>query len=615
MPQDQLRAPYGWAGTVRAFLGLDAEACQRSLAKHHETLYGQRAAGSQQDAWRREISDLRTAFAEAVDDRPSAHEWGLALEFELVFEGGRRPDAVILAGQTIIVCEFKTQEVPTAASRDQLLGYVRDLREYHETSLDQPIAAVLVLGAGAGEPIERDDVIVSSPETIGGLSLELAGGPQRSLEEWLEGGYAPLPTLVQAAKRLFEHRPLPHVRRALSAHIPETLDLAGDLVTESRANGARDLVLITGAPGAGKTLVGLRLVYEKSEGAEATFLSGNGPLVAVLRDALGSGVFVRDLHKFITSYGRSTRTPSQRILVFDEAQRAWDRDYMLHKRGIDASEPELLVEIGDRLPDYACLVGLVGTGQEIFSGEEGGLAQWRDAIEESPNDWHVHCPPEVASSFVGIPHTEHALLHLEISLRARRAEHLHDWVLALFDDRLDEAAGLAHEMGSEQFPVYVSRDLDEAKAYVRERYSGELDPRFGLVASSNAKSLPGFGVDNSWIATSRMKIGPWYNAPPEDERSCCALEQPVTEFSCQGLELDLPIVCWGEDVRATDDGWELTPARRRYPLDDPEEILRNTYRVLLTRGRDGLVLWVPPDRAFDPTADALSTAGARETFQ
>jgi DUF2075 family protein len=373
------------------------------------------------------------------------------------------------------------------------------------------------------------------------------------------------------------------------------------------------LILITGVPGAGKTLVGLRVVYEHpAESPEATFLSGNGPLVTVLQDAVGSAVFVRDLHKFITSYGRTTRVPDQHVIVFDEAQRAWDAEYMAEKKHVLASEPHLLVGIAEAISDWAVLVGLVGEGQEIHSGEESGLAQWREAIEtNTASAWEVVCPPALQHEFRGLDVRAESLLQLALSMRSRRAERIHEWVGLVLGGQLHDARPLATEVASEEFPIYITRDLDAAKLYTTVRYEGEPDARYGLLASSHAKALPKHGVDNSFLATNRtFNVAKWFNGRKEDPRSCCALTRVATEFSCQGLELDLPIVCWGDDMLWSDGTWVLRPIRRRYPQRDPEELLRNTYRVLLTRGRDGLIIWLPADPLFDRTASAIEAAGA-----
>jgi hypothetical protein len=345
-------------------------------------------------------------------------------------------------------------------------------------------------------------------------------------------------------------------------------------------------------------------------------LSGNGPLVDVLQDALQSSVFVRDLHKFILEYGKRGRTPRENIIVFDEAQRAWDVDQVEEKHAIRNSEPDLLVQAGDRVPEWVVLVGLIGSGQEIHTGEEAGMEQWSTAIAETntPHGWNVHCGPSIAPTFDGHNVVVNPLLDLTTSLRARRAEDLHEWVRLLLDGALAEANAVAQRVHAASFDLYATRDLDDAKRYARALYDGQGDERFGLVASSRARVLPKWGVDNDFRSVQRVRVGPWFNASPSDERSCCALRQPVTEFKCQGLELSLPIVCWGEDLRweAAARAWWKKPRRAgRSRVRDSDQLLLNSYRVLLTRGRDGVVVWVPPDPRLDDTYLALLTAGVR----
>jgi hypothetical protein len=205
----------------------------------------------------------------------------------------------------------------------------------------------------------------------------------------------------------------------------------------------------------------------------------------------------------------------------------------------------------------------------------------------------------------------HEELDLTVSLRSRRAEHLHRWVALTLEGSLALAARLAMRIHEQVYPMYLTRDLDEARRYVVDRYEGEPDKTYGLLASSHAKSLSGFGVDNGYMATSRMNIAKWFNSPQGDPKAATALVQPATEFGCQGLELDLPIVCWGEDFNWDGTAWQLKPVRRRSPQHDPQQLLRNAYRVLLTRGRDGLVVWIPDDRRLDHIETALLAAGLR----
>lgn len=621
MTTGSLARGWGWAGSVQDFLLLSAPDFVESLSDHHAQLGSTLPSGSQVRAWTTEHDVMAAALRSVVDSNGTANGWGIVFEYELPLEGGRRPDVVVLAGETVVVLEFKDgMTSPSLAAVDQVAAYARNLAEYHEVTHQyrlgpgqRSVIPVLVLTQLDSGVTDVDHALVSGRSSVDGLLRQLSTGGSIDLERWLLSPYAPLPTLVRAAKTIFEHEDLPHVRRARSARVPETVDLVLKLADDARRTQLRHLILVSGVPGAGKTLVGLRAVYEhSSEAAQATFLSGNGPLVKVLQDALKSSVFVKDLHAYIRTYGINARQPKEHVVVFDEAQRAWDRAYMSLKRQIDRSEPELLIDAAMRLPGWAAFVGLVGDGQEIHSGEEGGLRQWAEAIESSAAEWVIHCPPRVASSFAGLNVVEHELLDLTTSLRSREAERLHDWVAHLLSGEIGDARRVADDFQNSEFTMYLSRDLDEIAAYCRDRYADDPLGRYGLVASSHAKNLVAHGVDNSWIATSRMRLARWYNADSDDPHSCCQLAQPVTEFGCQGLELDMPVVAWGSDMLWSGRDWTMRPVRRRFALEDPEAILTNVYRVLLTRGRDGFVVFVPPAPAMDLTAEALKASGLIE---
>lgn len=557
---------------------------------------------------------LRTALASAGALHVNTNRWGVVLEYELPLEGGRRPDAIILAGNTLFVIEFKETPALSLAHADQVKAYARDLADYHSASRDLPVVAVLASSAGRLQRQSFADLrCVGTPEQLADVLAAEAAGDQPDLETWLEGDYAPLPTIIDAARTIFQHEPLPRIWAAESAGVNDTVDLVQELASQAEREDRRLLILVAGVPGSGKTLAGLRTVYEHhGSGAPATFLSGNGPLVAVLQDALNSTVFVKDLHKAILAYGSRGQTPKQNVIVLDEAQRAWDREKMAAQRQVNRSEPEILIDAGGRIPGWCALVGLVGDGQEIHGGEEGGLGQWSDAIADDSHDWLICCPPRLSHNFKGLDVREFEQLDLTRSLRSRRAERLHSWVSRLLGEELEIAADIASEMGRNVYPLRLFRDIGFARDYVRTRYLGEPDRLYGLLSSSHAKNLAALGIDNTFQATRAVRVARWFNDPPDSKDSACQMQQPITEFMCQGLELDLPIVCWGSDFLWRDGRWSITPVRRRFPLKDPEQIVRNTYRVLMTRGRDGLVLFVPPAASFDGTAQALVAAGVDE---
>jgi len=499
--------PWGWASSVGEFLSTPKERWLQALADHHLRLLHMPPADSQIRAWKEEHDIVFDALKLCVvSDGTVKDRWSVAFEYELPLEGGRRPDVVVLAGGSVNVLEFKSKRQWSQPDVDQTIGYVRDLHDYHSGTANRPCAGLLVL-AGARQPIAeiRDGIPVGDPTSIPQYLMKFETDGSHDLESWLNSDYQPLPTLVEAARKIFRNEPLPHVKTALSAGIPEALEVLGKIVDESARSKSRAVAFVTGVPGAGKTLVGLRLVHERTElHGRATFLSGNGPLVQVLQDALASKVFVRDLHQFIKTYALNMKpkTPVEHVVVFDEAQRAWDEDYMFEKKSVRRSEPSLLLEIGSRIEDWSTLVGLVGEGQEIHSGEEAGLAQWNEAvIEHGADRWAVHCSPRVAHEFPGSRVQAHNELDLTISLRSRRAEDIHQWVRHLLEGSIEPANRLARKIQADHFPLYMTRSLETAKQYARNRYLDEPDRRFGLLASSHAKNLPRFGINNDFQST------------------------------------------------------------------------------------------------------------------
>ena len=619
MPSEVVDPSCGWFGTIPEFLALSQSDLLAALRARHLKIMGMQPDGGQMEAWRGEFEILQSALSSIIASAPRAVRWVVVFEYELPRERGRRPDVVILTGSQVLVLEFKETERLLFAYVDQVDAYARDLRHYHAATHDKLVDSVLVLTRGADERRKVGEVTLTNAAGVQGVIAELERrAPDEPVdgEAWIAADYSPLPSLVTAARRIFEHEPLPQIRKAQSAGIPDTI---AKLVTA--ANEARDaqelhLALITGVPGSGKTLVGLQFVYENYFGdtgskRSAVFLSGNGPLVDVLQYALKSKIFVQDVHGFLKQYGGTTgRIPEEHVWVYDEAQRAWDAERVLEKRGHDHSEPEDFLLIGSRKRSWGLMVGLIGEGQEIYLGEEAGLGQWNEAVRSNPDRWTVHCPSKIANIFSAANRLDvDESLNLDVSLRSHIAEDVQSWVQHVLDGRLDAAAPLCQRMGRQGYRLYVTRELPRATRYVRERYRTEEDKRYGFLGSSKGR-LNDFGIPTDFYSTQRMKVGPWYYDPPESTGSCCQLNSAATEFQCQGLELDLPVVGWGVDLHWNGEAWQSPPQRRSHARD-PHKLRLNSYRVLLTRGRDGSVLYVPDGgTAFDADYEALVRAGA-----
>jgi hypothetical protein len=395
--------------------------------------------------------------------------------------------------------------------------------------------------------------------------------------------------------------------------------------------------LVSGVPGSGKTLVGLRAVHAgyledlavpRNDGrpsAPAVFLSSNGPLVAVLQDALkeaggGGKTFVRGVKDYVKYYSRGNSVPPEHLLVSDEAQRAWDADQVAAKhngphRPEYKSEPELFIQFAERIPEWCVFVGLIGTGQEIHVGEEGGIVQWRHAIERcsNPSAWTVHAPAPLLSAFQGAKISEvvEPTLSLDTEIRYHLAPMVHEYVEAVLErNDVEGARQLASQLESCGFRFLLTRDLDVAKDYIKQRYAGAPEARYGVLASSKDKHLPAFDVDNTYFTTQRLQVGPWYNQAPGHPLSCCQLDTVATEFSSQGLELDFVLLAWGSDFVLVKGRWDISGSRgTRGKVHDPFRLRVNVYRVLLTRGRDGAVIFVPDLEHLDEAHDYLGRCG------
>jgi hypothetical protein len=608
------RQTHAWSGTARQLLDTPKSMIEEALDSHLKSLLNKHAAGTQVDAWSEEIEVLRTSFRSLAIARPDALKWGIVLEYELPLEGGRRPDVILTVPNKVIVLEFKQDPKINRAYLDQTYAYARDLSEYHSKSHELEVVPILVPTKSQNLIDEQDGVRIISPDKLAAILTEIDETEPISHEDWLKGDYAPLPTLIQAARMIFQNERLPSIKRAESLGVGDAVIELQKIAKKSEENNEKSLAFVSGVPGAGKTLVGLRFVYESSgDKANSIFLSGNGPLVEVLRDALKAKAFVRDLHSFIKTYGVTEKVPSQRIIVFDEAQRAWDAEHMGVKNNVHFSEPELLIRIGEKLDDWANLVGLIGHGQEINSGEEAGIEGWNLALESdsATSNWKIYAPRRFSESFPNKDVTVIDNLDLSKSLRSRRAEDLHDWVSKVLEGNLSSASVIAHKIFHSGFKIHLTRDLDEAKRFVRLLYTDEPGKRYGILASSKDTSLPKYGILNGFQDTKRIKYARWYNNETGEEGSSNNLQDVVTEFGCQGLEVDCALIAWGNDLLWDGNDWQMRKLRPKFKQHDPLGLRKNSYRVLLTRSRDEMVIFIPPEERFDSTEMALLAAGAR----
>lgn len=625
----------GWVSDLPTFHGAEPRVVRLRLGD-----FVRDAGPEQVRAWDHWIPNLQTEVGALLSSHRPAREFSAILEYQLPRDF-RRPDVLVLEQGLVVVLELKGNPTATRAGLDQVLAYARDLRTYHAECHDRPVVPVLVISAASTEPTAIDGAWVVGPRGVHALLERLArtlSGPPLSVADFLrEDAYEPLPSIVQAARRLFEHGELPFIKRA-RAHTDPALNAITSIAHEAAATCTRHLVVLTGVPGSGKTLVGLQLAHAHwldalavrrtggRSSVPAVFLSGNGPLVTVLQDALksagGAGkTFVQGIKQYVEHYsGRRQRIPPEHLIVFDEAQRAHDAERVAQVHGrsdATTSEPQHLLEFLRRVPEWCVLVALVGSGQAIHQGEEGGLPLWRHALETvGAGEWTVHAAATAEAAFAdsSIPTRWNASLNLDVEIRHHLVPRVHQFVSAILDaGDPQRARGIADELHAGGFRFLLTDDLEAGRRYLRERFGEAPLARYGLVASSKDKELPGHGVDNTFQTTKRLRVGPWFNAAPSDPLSCCRLTEVATEFVVQGLELDMALLAWGSDLRRHGNTWSIADSRgTRGKLQDPQALRRNVYRVLLTRGRDGTIVFMPQRPQFAATRQFLGDCGFRE---
>ena len=625
---------------------------------------------NQRNAWEAQISLLKRLAL------PTHILSNSTIYFELTVPRlGRRADIALLTHHVLFIIEFKVGETEfTQNALEQVWDYALDFKYFHDTSHAICIAPILVATAARPQPfpavpIKYKDSIAeplkaSGDQITDAIEFGLINffGPSIDRSVWERGRYLPTPTIIEAARALYAGHAVENISRtdAGAKNLATTSKSIASIIEKSLRLRRKSICFVTGVPGAGKTLVGLdvanRHLDPKSD-AYSVFLSGNGPLVSVLREALARDdiernlaegrklkkgdarrkveAFIQNVHHFRDEYLSDVAAPPEHVVLFDEAQRAWNlaqtSSFMARKKGrpnFNHSEPEFLISCLNRHTDWAVIVCLVGSGQEINTGE-GGIAEWLNAVIDHFQSWDVYLPSrltdeeyrseEILKRVQARPNTWiDEDLHLSTSLRSFRAESLSRFIHELLACEAEHARATLREF-SERYPIVLTRDLPRAKAWLREQARGS--ERYGLMVSSGAERLKPHAIDVR-VQTDPVK---WFLDSKQDTRSSYYLEDAATEFQVQGLELDWTCVVWDGDLRFNNGRWAHHKFRGskwpRVKTDDGKKYLENSYRVLLTRARQGMVVVVPegddgdPTRAreiYDPTYQYLKSVGLTE---
>lgn len=632
---------YYYKNNIVDFLVESTDSILGKLAANHEFSLEEQ----QRNSWVTQIELLKVWLKDTV--------------CEIIFEYniprmGKRIDCVIISGSTVFAVEFKVgAQLYENHAITQVTDYALDLKNFHEQSHNRNIVPVLICTNAADQIPFLEFYADGIAKTLltNGYSLasivsitqsQSTTGCKIVLDNWLDSRYKPTPTIIEAAQALYRGHNVEEISRSDSGaiNLSNTAKAISEIINDSKRNGTKSICFLTGVPGAGKTLAGLNLAnswHNEDESEHAVFLSGNGPLVDVLREALARNevetardngekkkksstiskakAFIQNIHHFRDDALENSKAPIERVVVFDEAQRAWTlkqtASFMKTKKGkndFNQSEPEFLIGVMDRHSDWATIICLIGGGQEINTGE-AGLHEWFSSLKRSFPNWNIHISSKLADfeythgvalygkNDLGRVHL-HDDLHLSVSVRSFRSEKVAAFVKAVLDCDSETAKRLYSEVQI-SYPIYITRDIACAKSWLRSKARGS--ERYGLLASSGAIRLKPFAIN---VKNAISPIN-WFLNDKKDIRSSYFLEDVATEFDVQGLELDWTCVAWDADLRHNGIEWLRRSFRgakwQTVNDEDARRYLKNAYRVLLTRARQGMVIFVPNGSSEDET--------------
>lgn len=617
---------------IASFLMKDIDSIFGILCDH----YHGDALTTTREAWKKEIEILKTTL----------YPWKNA-NGQIVFEYdiprlGKRIDVVLLLEGIIFCLEFKVGETRILESDiDQVLDYALDLKNFHKFSEDKLIVPILVATKydDSTSIIQRsvyDDGVVNPLITgekhIANLikSVLFEYPDEDPVErDWVISPYAPTPTIIEAARTLYESHSVEDITRheADDVSTDRTIAYILDVIQQSKEKGEKSICFVTGDPGAGKTLVGLdvavKQTYQKSDtpvdDEGAVYLSGNGPLVAVLTEALARdnyekskergekkkktdskrevGKFVQIIHRYRDNMLAKIKNPVENgmleidpdkavkmeaagygevehVAIFDEAQRSWTHkrlaDYL--KRGgtygnkikvpnFPMSEASFLIWSLDQREDWATIICLVGGGQEIHTGE-AGIAEWIYALKDTFTHWKIYISPELSEPEYAEGRVNELLKECN---NVTYSESLHLSV-SLRSYRAEKLSAFVHSL------LAIDGNASEIYAEIKDRYpivlTRDMDKarkwlhdrvrgseRTGVLITKEAARYKPLGIHV--LPSGDENAVHWFLEDKIDTRSSNFLEDAATEIQVQGLELDYTCLLWDADMRYEDGEWHF----------------------------------------------------------
>ncbi|MCF0170369.1 MAG: DUF2075 domain-containing protein [Fusobacterium varium] len=594
----------------------------------------------QKNTWKTEIDILKEQLITFKDGH-------IILEYTIP-RIGNRIDGIFIYKGIVFLLEFKVgSNTYSNHDTEQVIDYALDLNSFHKESHNKLLVPILICTEASNKDFSislmKDNILnplyCNKNNIANCINNVIENFTQNEFSpyDWINSIYMPTPTIIEAAQVLYHGHNVEEISRndASAINLTRTTKAISDIIDFTKQNNKKSICFITGVPGAGKTLAGLNIAIDRQQVAEdehAIFLSGNGPLVEVLQESLArddstrnntkkaeamrkAKEFIQIIHHFRDDAISTTLAPIEKVAIFDEAQRAWDKtnltNFMKRKKGVfdfDMSEPEFLINIMNRHSDWSVIICLIGGGQEINTGE-AGLIEWFDSLRDKFSNWDVYVSDKISDHEYTRGKSVNSLiqglnckivkdLHLSVSLRSFRSENVAGFVKDVLDVNVENAKQLLTQFKND-YPIYITRNLNKAKTWIINQAKGS--ERYGMIASSGAKRLRSYGI---WVQ-NKVDAPTWFLNGKDDVRSSYFLEETATEFDIQGLELDWSILCWDANLRFNNGKFEYYNfiGSKWQNINKLENVLylKNAYRVLMTRARQGFVIFVPEGNLKDIT--------------
>ncbi|GMK40552.1 hypothetical protein PCCS19_36080 [Paenibacillus sp. CCS19] len=614
----------GWKGTIQELLNLDKEELVSCLTDFLSS-FQLTVNTSHENSWRDTYIFLHDAFHLHLNKYKDLY---VVFEYILPLEKGRRPDVLLMLKERVIVLEFKSKDKVLIEDVEQTIGYREDLLKFHHVTYKKNVKVeghlVLTQAVFKPEQLLGISILVKSRFIE---DLHLNGESFQNNEdvtEWIQSSYQPLPSITKATLDLFKYGALPCIKNIEEGAISKTVSFIKKRIHSNETIEKRkQIIFVSGVPGAGKTLVALKTLYDynayqfkhNKNPVASIYLSGNGPLVNVLQtqledvefNAADGRSYIRGVYAYKREYLDSNKVPPFHCIFFDEAQRAWDAAKM---KG-PLSEPEGLLQVGEKIyakHGHVTIICFIGDGQAIHTGEEKGMSLWKQALTQYPT-WQLLVPPKYSETFNGLRVHESDDLFLDTSIRSNFID-TSKLLESLLDLDLDSAKNELLKMKKKGYILRVSRNFEASKYFIEQKLVDYPDMMYGMLVSSKVEDNLVQSVTKTPTYKSYMKdtdAGRWFL---HDSKTW---KQGATEFVCQGLELDFPLVCFGGDYYVNNGRWVIEDrVSRKYnnKYEDFPTIVKNIYRVLLSRARKGMVLFIPVD--LRETYEVFLKIGAEE---